>query len=136
MTPEVNVVLIDFKSTMTKELVTPNEDGSYTILLNSRMASNQLEEAYQHAMRHIENNDFEKHDVQQIEAVAHQIMTAANKPAAMSSKKFEQYMKRSQRRIDRLRSKLLEEERMRALYSIQMNSFQAAEYRYLYGNDL
>ena len=37
MTPDVNVVVIDFKTCKGKEMVVPNEDGSYTILINSRL---------------------------------------------------------------------------------------------------
>lgn len=37
MTPDVNVVLIDFKNTKPNEMVTENEDGSFTIFLNSRL---------------------------------------------------------------------------------------------------
>lgn len=34
-TPDVNVVLMDFPSKKGNEMVVPNEDGSYTILINS-----------------------------------------------------------------------------------------------------
>lgn len=71
MTPDVNVSLVDFHSTAGNEMVIPNEDGSYTVLINSRSASNKQLEAYQHALEHIKKNDFQKADVQQIEAIAH-----------------------------------------------------------------
>lgn len=76
MTPDVNVSLVDFHSTAGNEMVIPNEDGSYTVLINSRSASNKQLEAYQHALEHIKKNDFQKSDVQQIEAIAH----AASEP--------------------------------------------------------
>ena len=34
-TPDVNVVLMDFPSKKGNEMVVPNEDGSYTILINA-----------------------------------------------------------------------------------------------------
>ena len=67
----VNVQLIDFHSDKSNEMVIPNEDGSYTVLINSRSACNKQLEAYNHALKHIENEDFEKSDIQKIEAMTH-----------------------------------------------------------------
>ena len=53
------------------EAVCPCFDG-YTIYLNARLSQLQQEEAFRHAMRHIENSDFEsEEDIQTIEARAH-----------------------------------------------------------------
>lgn len=71
MTPDVNVSVIDFKGIPGNELVTENEDGSYTILINARLSYEGQLHAYEHAMKHINSNDFGKEDVQKIEAVAH-----------------------------------------------------------------
>ena len=68
---DVYVKVIDFPTTKVKETVTSNEDGSYTIFLNAKMSRDQLEKSYLHALGHIENNDFEKSDVQEIEYEAH-----------------------------------------------------------------
>lgn len=73
MTPDVNVNLVDFHSTKGNEMIIPNEDGSYTILINSRSATNKQLEAYRHALEHIQNGDFQRQDVQQIETVAHNL---------------------------------------------------------------
>ena len=73
MTPVVNVQVLDMKTCSGSELVTPNEDGSYTILINARMSYEKQKEALRHAMAHILNGDFEKENVQQIEAAAHGI---------------------------------------------------------------
>lgn len=73
MTPDVNVVLLDFKNMVGREMVVPNEDGTYTILINSRLSSDSQLHAYEHAMKHINNNDFQKDNVQSIEAAAHSI---------------------------------------------------------------
>lgn len=71
ITPDVNVSVIDFHGISGKELVTENEDGSYTILINARLSYEGQLQAYQHAMKHINNDDFRKEDAQKIEAVAH-----------------------------------------------------------------
>ena len=68
---DVNVQLIDFHSHKSNEMIVPNEDGSYTVLINSRSACNKQLEAYNHALSHIENEDFIKTGVQQIEMFAH-----------------------------------------------------------------
>lgn len=52
------------------ELVTPCCDG-YTVWLSDRLDDGQREKALRHAIRHIMRGDFEKTDVQQVEADAH-----------------------------------------------------------------
>lgn len=37
-----------------------NEDGSYTIILNSRLSYEQNVKSFKHELRHICNNDFSK----------------------------------------------------------------------------
>ena len=83
MTKDVNVFLKDFPNTKDKEVVTENADGTYSVFINSRMAHNQQLLAYQHAIEHIKNGDFQKSDVQQIEAIAHSEL-ASNHPDAKS----------------------------------------------------
>ena len=73
MTPVVNVQVVDLMTCSGSELVTPNEDGSYTILINARMSYEKQRDALRHAMAHILNDDFEKENVQQIESAAHGI---------------------------------------------------------------
>lgn len=53
------------------EVVTENEDGSYTIFINSRLNYEQQMKAYLHAMKHITGDDFQKNNVQSIEYLAH-----------------------------------------------------------------
>lgn len=65
----INVFMMDLGSI--KECVTPNEDGSYTILINDRLSYEGRLKAYQHALRHITNRDFEAENVQMIETYAH-----------------------------------------------------------------
>lgn len=66
----VNTILVDMPTRMKGQTV-KNEDGSYSVFLNSRMASNQIEKTYIHEIEHIQNGDFEKEQVQRIEAYAH-----------------------------------------------------------------
>ena len=67
----INTVIMDFPTCRIHEFVTPNADGSFTIFLNARLSDEEQRSAYKHAIDHIENNDFEKYDVQSIEAEAH-----------------------------------------------------------------
>ena len=55
----------------TKEAVVLNEDGSYTIFINSKLNYEQQVLSYYHALRHILGDDFNKEDVQEIERKAH-----------------------------------------------------------------
>ena len=67
----VFVELVDFGEIPGAEMVTQNDDGSYTILLNARYSFERQQEACRHACWHIDNLDFEKCDVQEIETEAH-----------------------------------------------------------------
>ena len=51
--------------------VTPNEDGTYSIFINANQSDEGIMRTYYHELSHILNDDFEKDDVQQIEAEAH-----------------------------------------------------------------
>ena len=52
------------------EVVTPCSDG-YTVYIDSALDQEHRVRAYNHAMGHIKENDFEKSDVNQIEYEAH-----------------------------------------------------------------
>lgn len=68
---DVYVYLIDMPC-KAREVVTPCLDGGYTVYINSRLSYQDRVKAYCHALRHIENNDFEsEEDIQEIEARAH-----------------------------------------------------------------
>lgn len=56
------------------EAVTENEDGSYTIFVNNDLCESKRMRAVEHALYHIENYDFGKGDVQEIESKAHKGM--------------------------------------------------------------
>lgn len=70
---DINVKLVDFKITSSDESVRANEDGSYTVLINSRQASNRQATAYREAVRHIRRGDCDQRDgeVQEIETDTH-----------------------------------------------------------------
>lgn len=67
---EINTQLLDM-DVLIPEHIIKNSDDSYTILLNSRLSHERQLEAYNHALNHINNRDFEKTDVDEIEANAH-----------------------------------------------------------------
>lgn len=52
------------------DVVLPCADG-YTIYISDRLDKDHAQRAYNHAMWHIKNNDFEKTNLQEIEAEAH-----------------------------------------------------------------
>ena len=68
---EIYVEVIDFGDNPGREMVTQNSDGSYTVLINARIAYDQQQDSLRHAVEHIEDCDFEKSDVQEIEMKAH-----------------------------------------------------------------
>lgn len=73
MTNNVFVYIVDLPSSV-KEMVCPCLDG-YTIYLNSRLSQSAQEKSFRHAMWHIEHNDFERDDIQEIETAAHEGVT-------------------------------------------------------------
>ncbi len=62
--------VIDFKNSIPSTVIS-NEDGSYTIFLNSRLDYFALRKAYLHELNHISHDDFEKNDVNAIESQTH-----------------------------------------------------------------
>lgn len=113
MEQDVFVEVIDFKNNTAEELVTKNDDGSYTVFINARAAYNRQQEAIAHAMRHINEDDFEKEDVQQIEAEAHKIVEEAQQPKKRRRRKWEELspeeqQKSRERRYKRIMKKTFE----------------------------
>ncbi|WP_251392829.1 hypothetical protein [Mediterraneibacter agrestimuris] len=56
------------------EVVTENEDGSFTIFVNSNLCESKRLKAIKHAFQHIMNRDFEQSNVQEIESYAHDMV--------------------------------------------------------------
>ena len=72
--PEYNIFvhIMDLPGSA-EEAVTENEDGTYSIFIDAQLSPLGREKAYQHAIEHIKNGDFEKENVQEIELDAHNI---------------------------------------------------------------
>lgn len=134
MTPVVNVAVIDFKGVKGNEMVTVNEDDSYTILINARLSYEGQLKAYQHALRHINDDDFQKDDVQSIEYSAHQLETkkAVPEPAQKYLERIRDLQK-ERRRIQRQIKK--DQERVKFIMD-NSDLYKLAEHQYLYGDEL
>nr|WP_300838936.1 hypothetical protein [uncultured Acetatifactor sp.] len=133
-TPDVNVHLIDFQMPG-REMVVPNEDDSYTILINARLSQDEQLKAYQHALSHISNGDFEKSDIQNIEYQAHELETC-EKAAPVPADKYEKRVQRLQREREKIQKALKDKEKEIALITSLYGAecfFKAAEHRLLYG---
>lgn len=66
---DIFVYLVDLPPAIA-EMITPCESG-FTIYLNARLSYQDRIKAYTHALRHVDRNDWDKTDVQQIEYEAH-----------------------------------------------------------------
>ena len=71
LTVDYQVQLIQLPSNKTKELVVPNEDGSYTIFIEASLSKEQPQEYFRHAIKHILGDDFTKNDIDKIEKATH-----------------------------------------------------------------
>ena len=130
MTQDVNVVVMDFKTSKAKEMVSFNEDGSYTILINSRLSYEGQLKAYEHAMKHIRENDFEKTDVQKIEYDAHSNLVPE------SAKEYLERLQALKRRRRSIQRQIKKDEKRVQFILENCDIFRRAEHYYLYGNDL
>lgn len=66
---DIYVYVVDMPTTAA-EMVMPCT-GGYTIYLNAKLTQEERVKAYRHALRHVERNDWDKTDVQEIEYEAH-----------------------------------------------------------------
>ena len=69
MDEDIYVYIVDMPTTA-HEMIMPCP-GGYTIYLNARLSHQDRVKAYQHALRHVERNDWSRVNVQQIEKEAH-----------------------------------------------------------------
>lgn len=67
---EINVQFLNMDTKIPEQLV-KNGDDSYTIFLNAKLSHENQLKSYYHALRHIQEQDFEKEDVQEIEQETH-----------------------------------------------------------------
>lgn len=134
MTPDVNVVVIDFKTARGNEMVSFNEDGSYTILINARLSYSGQLKAYEHAMKHIASDDFQNDDVQAIEYKAHQ--EELEKAVPVPAQKYLDRIQELQKEKRRLERKIRQDRKRVQFIMDNCDMFKRAEHHYLYGDDL
>lgn len=65
---KIYIYLVDLPCKV-HEIVTPCFDG-YTVYLNAKLSEVGRQEALDHALWHINNNDFEKENIQEVESAA------------------------------------------------------------------
>lgn len=94
------------------EMVTPCADGDFTVYLSAKLSSIGQQRAYEHALRHIQNHDFQKTDVQQIESEAHGL-TVPGPPITEDSrmKRYEEMRKKNARARKRIQKQLARKQR-------------------------
>ena len=131
----VNVILMDFKSTTSNELVVLNEDDTFTIFINSRLSADGQLRAYEHAMKHIKNEDFQKDNVQAIEAVAHSDQEAQPSTKAIPAEEYLERLARIRREQKRIKKKIKEDEERVRFLAEHGDAFVVAERQFLYGDD-
>lgn len=132
---EVNVKLLDMDTKIPEQLV-KNDDDSYTIFLNSRLSQESHIKSYVHALRHIKDNDFDKTNVQQIEAEAHDMPIPDNTDQTPADK-FKKRLDKLRRERSRIQKELQKKEK-EIDFLIKVNGsddflFNAAEYHRFYG---
>ena len=66
---EIHTYLVPLP-TKTKESIVPCADG-YTLYLNDKLSHEQHLISYQHAVGHIDRDDWDREDVQEIESSCH-----------------------------------------------------------------
>lgn len=75
MIPEHEIFVHYIDHLGNNEAVTINEDGSYSIFLDPALSCEMQHEKYEHALRHIQNHDFEKENVQEKDERIHDLET-------------------------------------------------------------
>lgn len=68
---DYNIRLIRFPSCKVHEAVTMNEDGTATIFLDKNETRELQIRRFKHVMRHLDGDDFDKYDAQEIESETH-----------------------------------------------------------------
>jgi len=66
LTEAIGVYFLDLDSVIEEQVIS-NSDGSFTIIINSRLNQERQMLAYQHALLHIANDDFSNKNVDSIE---------------------------------------------------------------------
>lgn len=131
----INVILLN-ESYGVPGSVWHNADDSYTIFIDSHLSAEKQKEVFQHEINHIMNGDFEKTDVQQIEAEAHGL-TISKKAERIPINKFEKRLEQLRKEKARIQRELQKREReIEVLIKLHGNEdflFDAGERNRLYG---
>ena len=110
------------------ELVMPCADG-YTVYIADRLDQEHQMKAYEHALRHIANNDFDKSDVQEIEAAAHGII---NPDQIIPEAKWKMEIEELKKQQKKLKAQIRQNQRRINFLQREGYDFMAAaEARYL-----
>lgn len=70
-TSNINIVFVNFPNGKVHEAASPNEDGTFTVLIDKNINHEYQMKLLKHAVKHIRQDDFEGCDVQEIESRAH-----------------------------------------------------------------
>lgn len=62
--------VIDMDTSITEQVI-KNSDDTYTIFLNARLSWERIMLGYYHALKHIQNEDFDKQNADDIEYKTH-----------------------------------------------------------------
>ena len=90
----VHIINMD---TCVHEMVRHTPTDDYVIFINAKISVDAQREAFEHAIDHIRNNDFEKESVQEIESIAHGLIPREEpKPVAVykGSEEVAKYIKK------------------------------------------
>lgn len=135
MIPEHEIFVHYIDHLGNNEAVTINEDGSYSVFLDPALSYEMQHEKYEHALRHIQNHDFEKENVQEIEVQAHNIVAPVVVPIAQNSTQTPPPARKRRRRTSTSARQWKEcEERVTFMSKYDLDyAFKQSENRWLYG---
>ena len=125
----VYVYLVDDIPTKTHEMTTPCADG-YTVYIDARLNHESQLKAYEHALKHIKNGDF---DIEHRDDNVQAIELSAHEPSQVTKvDKFEKEIEKLSEERKKIKYKLRHyQKRRKFLESIDYDFFAAAERRYL-----
>lgn len=115
MRDDVYVYLRDDLPPQIHEMISPNCDGTYTILIDARLNDDMRLAAYNHALDHIDNGDFDVDNVATVDAIE---LRAHGLPGEVFKQRTERKIRRKSQKV-----KFLEQS--------GYDFFAAAERRYL-----
>lgn len=133
---DINVILLNDANGVPGS-VWHNSDDSYTIFIDAHLGTEKQKEVFQHEINHIINGDFEKADIQQIEAEAHGIKIP-DATERIPANKFERRLAQFRKEKARIQRKLQKREReIESLIKLNGSDeflFDSAEYHKFYGS--